>query len=289
MHEERQRWLVGIDWASQEHVVVLCDSQGRRVGRRKVEHSGPGLAEMMDWLVKTSGAEPGDIHVAIETPHGPIVEALLERGFVVHAINPKQLDRFRDRFSPAGAKDDDRDADVLADSLRTDARAFRRLSVAEPASIEMREWLRIAENLKVERGRCTNRLRDQLWRYYPQLLDLADEALGAAWLLELWEVAPTPEKAARVREATVQRLLKRHRIRRFDAARALSTLRAPALAVAEGTVEAATAHIRVLVATLRLLNRQIAEAERQLDRLCNRLTEPAAGEAAEESAPGRAA
>jgi len=31
-------------------------------------------------------------------------------GFVVHAINPKQLDRFRDRFSPAGAKDDRRDA-----------------------------------------------------------------------------------------------------------------------------------------------------------------------------------
>jgi hypothetical protein len=32
----------------------------------------------------------------------------------------KQLDRFRDRYSVAGAKDDKRDAMVLADSLRTD-------------------------------------------------------------------------------------------------------------------------------------------------------------------------
>jgi hypothetical protein len=37
------------------------------------------------------------------------------------SINPKQLDRFRDRHTVAGAKDDQRDAFVLADSLRTDA------------------------------------------------------------------------------------------------------------------------------------------------------------------------
>jgi len=31
---------------------------------------------------------------------------LVERGFHVYAINPKQLDRFRDRHSVPGAKDD---------------------------------------------------------------------------------------------------------------------------------------------------------------------------------------
>lgn len=48
--------------------------------------------------------------MAIEVPHGPIVETLLERGFRVYVVNPKQLDRFRDRFTVAGAKDDRRDA-----------------------------------------------------------------------------------------------------------------------------------------------------------------------------------
>jgi hypothetical protein len=31
------------------------------------------------------------VHIAIEIPHGPIVETLLERGFNVYAINPNTL------------------------------------------------------------------------------------------------------------------------------------------------------------------------------------------------------
>jgi hypothetical protein len=49
-----------------------------------------------------------------------VVETLIERGFHVNAINPKQLDRFRDRFSVSGVKDDSRDARALASALRTD-------------------------------------------------------------------------------------------------------------------------------------------------------------------------
>jgi hypothetical protein len=48
---------------------------------------------------------------------GPVVEAFLESGFAVFSINPKQLDRFRDRYSGGGAKEDSRDAYVAADSL----------------------------------------------------------------------------------------------------------------------------------------------------------------------------
>jgi transposase len=284
MHEER-KWLVGIDWGSEEHVVSLYDNGGGKIGQRKFPHGGTGIADMIAWLLKKSGGTPGEIHVAIETPHGPIVEALLERGFNVYSINPKQLDRFRDRFTVAGVKDDSLDADVLADSLRTDMRLFRKLSIAEPLIVELREWSRIDEDLKVEHLRLANRLRDQLWRYYPQMLELADD-IGANWFLDLWEAAPTPEKAARVRETTIARVLKNHRIRRFDAAHVLSELRKPALTVAQGTIEAATAHIRVAVEQLRLINRQLADAERQLNRLCEKLAEPVAGEDGETS-PGQ--
>ena len=284
MHEER-RWFVGIDWASQEHVVSLCDVQGKKIGERKFDHGGTGLSDMIAWLLKASGGEAGEMHVAIETPHGPIVEALLERGFNVYSINPKQLDRFRDRFTVAGAKDDSLDAYVLADSLRTDTRLFRKLNIVEPLIIELREWSRIDEELKVQRVRLANRLRDQLWRYYPQMLELADD-LGADWVLDLWEAAPTPEKAARVREAAVARILKSYRIRRFDAAHVISELRKPALSVAQGTTEAATAHIRVVVEQLRLVNRQLAAAGQQLDRLCKELAGPIGGEDGE-NVPGQ--
>ena len=98
-------------------------------------------------------AEASAIHVAIEMRHGPIVETLLERGFNVYAINPKQLDRFRDRFSPAGAKDDSRDAELLADALRTNMRAFRKLALAEPLIVKLREWSRMTDDLNAERNR----------------------------------------------------------------------------------------------------------------------------------------
>src|SRR6266851_203498 len=82
-------------------------------------------------------------------PHGPVVEMLMERGFQVFAVNPKQLDR----FTVAGAKDDSRDAHVLGDSLRTDRHAFRPLAVDDPAIIELREWSCMAEDQQEERSR----------------------------------------------------------------------------------------------------------------------------------------
>src|ERR1051326_2838146 len=115
---EEVRWFVGIDWARQQHRACLLDAEGKRVAERDVTHDGAGLLEK-------TGARAQEIAVAIEAPRGPVVESLLERGFQLFAINPKQLDRFRDRFSMSGAKDDSRDAEVLGHSLCTDRQAFR--------------------------------------------------------------------------------------------------------------------------------------------------------------------
>jgi len=75
------------------------------VGERAVAHGGPGIEKLCDWLIARTGATPEVSGVAIEMTQGPVVEALLERGFCVYGVNPKQLDRFRDRFTVAGAKD----------------------------------------------------------------------------------------------------------------------------------------------------------------------------------------
>jgi transposase len=278
---DQKRWYAGVDWASESHHVRLIDEAGRDIGEKIFKHAGEGLAEMVAWLVATSGAaEPGQIHIAIEVPHGPVVETLIERGFAVHALNPKQMDRFRDRYSMAGAKDDSRDALVMASALRTDPHCFRKLAATDPTIVELREWSRIAEDLGEERTALTNRLRQQLWRYFPAFLDL-DADLGAPWLIELWQAAPTPDKARRIRQASIAAILKRNRIRRLTAAQVLDSLRQPPLTVAAGTTEAARAHIVTLIARIRLINRQIAEAHHQLDALTARLG------AAEEAEPGQ--
>src|SRR5215218_4987786 len=198
-------WFAGVDWGSQQHQACVLDAAGKVVGERAFPHGGAGLAALCYWLVSVAG-HPGAVAAAIEVPHGPVVDTLLDRGFAVHAINPKQLDRLRDRFSVAGAKDDRRDARVAAAGLRTDPHLFRPLRVGEPGVVELREWSRLAEELQQERLRLTNRVRQQLWRYYPQLLEVADE-LTAEWILELWSLAPTPAKATGLREATIAKLL----------------------------------------------------------------------------------
>jgi transposase len=271
MAEETIAWFVGVDWGSEKHQACLLDTHGAIVGERECSHSAVGLAELGDWILSIAGAAEA-VAVSIEVPHGPVVDALFDRGFLVYAINPKQLDRLRDRFSVAGAKDDRRDAYVSADGLRTDRHLFRRLQVADPRLVELRAWSRLAEELQEERVRLSNRVHQQLWRYYPQMLKLTDD-LGATWFLELWDRAPTPAQAESLRKSTVERLLTQHRIRRVDAETVLQTLRQPAIKVADGVAEAASVHMRSLVVRLHVVNRELKRAERKLDELCAALGE----------------
>ena len=266
------RWFAGVDWGSKEHAVCLIDGEGKVLGERKFGHTGTELGALCDWLVEKSGAAPEAISVAIEVPRGAVVETLLERGMAVYAINPKQSDRFRDRFTVPGAKDDRRDARVLADSVRTDMHCFRKLRVDGPAVIELREWTRIAANLQEDRVRLNNRLHQQLSRYFPQLLDLTDDSAAESFLA-LWELVPKPANAKRLRVETLAKHFKHHRISRITAEEGLKKLREKPLTVAPGTTEAAVGHIRILIAQLRVVNFELKRARTQLEELVERLGE----------------
>jgi transposase len=256
-------WFVGIDCGSEWHDVRLLAADGTDLGERRVAHAGHALNELADWLAAQSGGHPERVAVAIEVTRGAVVEGLLARGFAVFGINPKQLDRFRDRYSVAGAKDDRRDAFVLADTLRSDRGRYRRLEVADPQLIALRARVEAHEELGEEVRRLANRLRAVLERYYPQLLALAPAA-DEPWLWTLLERVPTPAHATRVRAAQVTRVLRIHRIRRIETAEVLTILRQRALPVAPGTAEAAAGQALLLVARLRLAHRQRTQCDQHV-------------------------
>ena len=110
MRMEQLEYFVGVDWSSADHQVCVVDIKGKVCAQRSFKHCGMGLAQMADWIVRTTQSSPHKVGVVIETPRGPVVESLMGRELVVYSINPKQLDRYRDRFSLAGAKDDRLDA-----------------------------------------------------------------------------------------------------------------------------------------------------------------------------------
>src|SRR2546422_962239 len=180
------RFYVGIDWATEKHRVVVLDAERRVVREREVCHEGAALESFADWLTQLAASAVETVAVALEVPRGAVVDVLLARGVHRFALNPKQLDRFRDRFTVAGAKDDRRDPQGLASPL---APALATLRRPEP---------------------------------------------------------PPPP---------------------------LPALRAPALPVAPGTVQAAQRHLAVLLPRLRLIHQQRAECATQIEGLLERLGE----------------
>ena len=262
--DDNWRYFVGVDWATVEHEVCEEDSSGKQIDARSFKHSGDGLTELCAWLLRLGLGDAATIAVAIEVPHGSVVETLVDRGFAVFAINPKQLDRFRDRFTVAGARDDRRDPMVLADSLRTDGHLFRRLAVQAAPVIELREWSRIDDELQSERNCLVNQMRAQFARYFPAFLEVAEDP-GEDWSTGLLERIPDPESATKARPAEVRRILKDHRIRRFEAEEVLALLRQRPVFSAPGTATAAKAHL-LLCQRVRLVRRPSSDSARSLAR-----------------------
>jgi transposase len=271
------RWFVGIDWAAEKYDVSVLDASGKVIAKRIIKHSGSAIAELMDWLQEMAGGNPEAMAIAIETPRGAVVEGLVERGFGVFAINPKQLDRFRDRYTVAGAKDDSRDAFVLGDSLRTDQACFHRVQLDSAQMLRLRELSRTQEELQVQENRLSNQLWEQLHRYYPQTLILSPAA-NEAWLWELIEMAPLPLQAGQLKLAAVKRLLRSHRIRRVSAEEVLEVLRAPALRLAPGAAEAASEHVLLLLPLLRSVHQQDDQVGKRIKRMLEELSASPSGE-----------
>ncbi len=121
-----------------------------------------------------------------------------------------------------------------------------------PHVIALREWTHMDEDLRVEIGQATSRLRDLIHRISPEVLTLSPAA-DEAWFWSLWRAAPTPAEQARLSERRIARLLKDHRIRRLTAADVRDVVQRRVVYTAPGTVEAVSAHIQLLLPRLELI------------------------------------
>jgi transposase len=268
---QQHRLFVGIDWAKDEHTICVLDAEPKVIERRTIEHSGTGLGQLGDLLSKLCEGDPGCVAVAIETPRGAVVEYLVERGFGVYSLNPKQMDRFRDRHTVAGAKDDRRDAFVLADAVRTDQHLFHRVQLDDPLIVRIRELSRAEEDIQRDQVRAGHQLRELLNRYYPEMLRLCP-AVDEPWFWDLIELAPLPKEGIKLPKSKVQKLLHSHRIRRLDADAVRQALDVPALQLAPGATQAAGEHVVLMLPMLRLLLRQRKELERRIEALLEKMS-----------------
>jgi transposase len=263
-------WFLGLDWGYAAHEICVLNRDGTVVSTRSVPHTVDAVRDAVQWVRAQTGATPDAIAVAIETPRGVLVDTLLEHGFSIFALNPKQLDRFRDRFTAAGAKDDRRDAHALADGLRTDPRAFHHVRADDPTVIHLRELCRMVDDLQDEERRLANRLRQQLYRVNAPWLALNPGA-DDPWLWTILASAPHPDAWGTLARRHVTAALRAHRIRRWTVDDVVQVLQHPRLTAARGVADAVAARIASLVPQLRLVHEQRVQTERDMDRLLAQL------------------
>ncbi|MGW1289860.1 IS110 family transposase [Streptomyces sp. NPDC002586] len=156
--------LIGDDWAEGHHDIEVQDATGRRLATARLPEGAEGMTKLHE-LVARHGDQDLDaagVIVGIETDRGTWVQALLAAGYQVYAINPRQVVRFKERYSTSGAKSDKGDAHALADMVRIDRDQLRPVAGDSDQAQAVKIAARAHQTLIWERTRIFQRLRNAL-------------------------------------------------------------------------------------------------------------------------------
>lgn len=258
--------FVGHDWAEDHHDVVVLDEVGERLASARLVEGVDGVARFHA-LVAERVDEAEEVVIGTETDRGLFVGALVAAGYQVFAVNPKAVDRYRDRHRMAGGKSDAADAKVLADLVRTDRHLHRPVAADSELAEALKVLTRTHKDLIWQRQGQVNQLRSALREYYPGALEAFGTELAHPDALAVLALAPTPERGQRLSPARIASALRRAGRQRYVEARAnkiRAALEAVQLSAPTTVSNAYGAATRAAVAVLLALNEQIAAIEDEL-------------------------
>ena len=194
--------FIGIDWADTKHDICLQAADGEQ---REFDSFPHQVDRIEQWAKLIHERFGGQIAVALELSKGPVVYALQKYDFFdLFPINPSTLAKYREAFTPSRAKDDPTDAELALDLLVRHPDRFSRL---KPQSVEMRTLVCLVEqrrSLVNDKIRITNRLRNTLKQYYPQMLEWF-EHMDTVLVCDFINRWPTLTQVKRARRNTLER------------------------------------------------------------------------------------
>lgn len=252
-----RRYYGGLDWGDREHAVWVVDEAGQKVMSMKVEQSVEGLSLFGCWLNEQVAAGR-ELWYAIEKPEGRIVDFLLDHGVVVYPINPKALDRARDRFRAGQSKSDDFDARVLADFLRTDHVHLHALKPSSEQAQELKILTRDYRRMVKEQTRLTNRLKATVKEYYPLFLEVFED-VSQDEALDFLEAHPCADALQGLTQKRWQRFARDHHFRKKRREELWERFQRPVLPMPAHVVRAKSRLVGVLVKQLRAVTSAVAE------------------------------
>ena len=194
--QESEAILFGSRLGRGIHQVWVSDPEGKKVVEMKVLQQPQAMSEFGAWLHQRK-AEEIELWAAIEKPHGRIVDFLLDHGVVVYPVNPKALDRARDRFRMSQSKSDSFDAYVLAEFLRTDHAHLRALEPNSAQAQELKMLSRDHQRLMRQKTRLLNQIGITLKECYPRPLEVFGD-LESTIARDFLKAYPTPQALSKL-------------------------------------------------------------------------------------------
>jgi hypothetical protein len=240
--------LIGLDWGHERHAIALRAGEGK-IEQHTLEHSAENLHAWLDELHARFAARP--VALAIESSRGAVIHALAERDWItVYPIHPKTSVRYREAFTPSGAKDDQPDADVLLALIERHRDRLTPLHRDDDATRRLDLFCRARRSAVDLRTQLLNRLQSLLQGYFPQALELCGEDLGAPLALDLLARWPTLAGLHKVRPATPRSFYYTHNVRRPETVDARVQRLAQARALTDNAVATAVVAPLVWASTL---------------------------------------
>jgi hypothetical protein len=205
---EKIKWFVGWDWAKSKHQISVLDESGQEVEKWTAAHTAEGLHQAVERLAKRQAG--GQVLVAIETPHGLFVEALLEAKLTLYVVNPKVSKRLREALV-GESKNDDREAWALGEALRLHHPRWKPLGREDALTRKLQVLTRDEQSFIEQTNQLTNQIQHALGQYYPQALELfSDWTSPSSWDFVLQFPTPQAFKVASWRK--LQNFLHVHRL-----------------------------------------------------------------------------
>jgi transposase len=259
------RYYLGVDWADRVHQLYGGDENGIKVMEMKVQENPDGMAELGRWLDQ-SRAEQVELWAAIEKPHGRIVDFLLDHGVVVYPVNPKVLDRARDRFRMSQSKSDPFDAWVLSDFLRTDHGHLRPLRPSSEQAQELKMLTRDQQRMVRHKTRLLNQLKITLKEYDPRPVEVFGD-LESRVAVDFLKQYSTPTALSTLSRKQWSRFTQQHpHLGQARSTKLWEELKKPQLMVPDHVVRAKAQLLEVLLdqleASLRTIEKYSDKVER---------------------------
>jgi transposase len=200
---------IGIDWSEKKHDVLFMNPAGATLAKLVIAHTPDGFAQF-DQQCRRLGFQPAECQIALETAHNLLIDFLWSHEYQqVYVVPPSQVRANRGRYSASQARDDPRDALLLADILRTDR---SRLQPWHPDGLlvrQLRAKISLHRHLLGQERRLANRLRAILLCYYPAAVTVFSE-LTAQIALQFVRSYPTPAAAQALSYADFARFAQTH-------------------------------------------------------------------------------